>query len=112
MQRFVVSVAMALALAGCSEGRSDQDAEGSVKEDADRLADVLEPLCERKPTCPKDVPQALLRSLDEGNEVTIYDARQFEVLLCVANDDHDVWAWYHSEYETETGRGGEPCTFE
>jgi hypothetical protein len=100
-----------LALSGCSDSAAVEDAERSVKEDTDRLVDVLEPLCQRQPTCPDDVPQALLRSLSEGNEVTSWHGSQFDIQLCVANDEHDVWAYYHSEYETEVHRGGQPCQF-
>jgi len=77
------------------------------------LADVLEPLCARTSTCPKqDLPLALYRSLADGNEVAFYSGRQFDVVFCVANEEHGVWAYYHSENGAETHRGGEPCEFD
>jgi hypothetical protein len=111
MRIVLVVVSGVLALGGCSGSRTTEDAERSLKEDTDRLVDVLEPLCERRATCPDDVPQALLRSLSEGNELTSWHGSQFDIQLCVANEEHDVWAYYHSEYETEVHRGGKPCHF-
>ena len=89
MPRIVAAVLLVLAPVGCTgDGQTPQDAETSVKEDAEMLAEVLEPLCSRESTCPKqDLPLALYRSLADGNEVTFYEGRQFEVLLCVTNEN-------------------------
>ena len=113
MHRIIVIILLVLGLAGCTgDEQSVQDAERSVKEDAEMLADVLEPLCARESTCPRErfeLPLALMRALADGNDVEYYKGRHFEVFLCVANKEHGVWAWYASEYEAETHRGGEPC---
>lgn len=111
MRRIVAVVPLLVVLAGCAGDRDVREAERSVEEDADRLAGVLEPLCQRQPTCPNYLPEALRRSLDEGNEVLFYEGRQFEVRLCVVNAEHDVWAWYASENVPEVRRGGKPCEF-
>ncbi len=211
----VAAVVLVLGPAGCTgEEQTVGDAEQSVKEDAEMLADVLEPLCERKSTCP--APLALLRALlnitktknklisisacaiintalllslsifffllllhissllrslcvlyqlyyykfalsfvsfsytffspfpthlsalrflplasevdgprqplRAGVHAAGADARAggreqggvlqgapFQVFLCVANEEHGVWAWVAPEYEAETHRGEEPC---
>lgn len=114
MHRIVAAVLLGLALVGCTgDEQTDTDAERSVKDDAEMLAEVLEPLCSRQATCPQDyLPLALYRSLSEGNEVEFYEGRQFEVFLCVVNEEHGVWAYYQPENGAETHRGGEPCEFD
>ena len=108
--RWIAAVLIVLGLTGCTDDeQAVRDAEQSVKEDAEMLADVLEPLCERKATCPQYLPLALMRALADGNKVEFYEGKQFEVFLCVANKEHGVWAWSAPEYEAETHRGGEPC---
>jgi hypothetical protein len=115
----VAVAALGLLLTACTgdgvDERAVESAARSVERDADRLADVLERRCTRVRTCPRaeasQLAEALSRPLSEGNEVTFYRGEQFDVVLCVANEEHDVWAYYHSEYGTETFREGEPCVF-